>query len=469
MEKTLRQNALYNILHTVQNVLFPMITAGYLARILQPEGIGAVAQARNLVSYFTMFSLLGLPQYAMREIARERENGDRLYAELLILGAAISGICSLGYWLFVCWQHPGDALYQVLVWEAVLQMISIDWLYQGKGDFRFLTLRSAAEKLLTLWLILLLVREPWHLQRYCGISCLSRGLGCLWSLLRGRRYAVPDWKDLNIVRHLRPVLVLMAGSAAASLYSKVDITMLGILADTQSVAYYVNAHKVITIVVAVSVAVSGVFLPKLSREYGSSRERFSESISLGLEIVLFLAIPCFTGLLLVAEDVTRVLFGPAFAPCGEVIRWLSPLVLIKGAADMVCYQTLLTSGKERKLIPAYLTGGALNLLLNAQLIPLWGSIGAAAASVVSELAVNLLLLAAARKVARPKLDISFLSCVLAGTGGMAIAVALLKQQWGGRGFFLPLTIFVGAAIYLMITSLLLKRRKNHVYANRGTD
>ena len=462
MEKTLRQNALYNILHTVQNVLFPMVTAGYLARILQPEGIGAVAQARNLVSYFTMFSLLGLPQYAMREIAREGEDGDRLYTELLVLGALISGVCSLGYWLFIRWKYPADALYQVLIWETLLQMVSIDWLYQGKGDFRFLTLRSTAEKLITLGLILAFVRKPQHLLRYCGISCLGKALGCLWSLLRGRRYAVPVWKNMNAARHLRPVLILMAGSAAARLYSKVDITMLGLLADTESVAYYVNAHKVITIVVAVSVAVSGVFLPKLSSEYGISRERFTESISLGLKIVLFLAIPCFAGLLLVAEDVTLALVGPAFAPCACVIRWLSPLVLIKGAADMVCYQTLLTSGRERMLIPAYLAGGSLNVLLNARLIPIWGSIGAAAASVASELTVNLLLLAAARKVARPKLDVWFFACVLAGTAAMVMAVALLKQQWGGRGFFLPLVVAAGAAIYLMTSILLLKRRKNHV-------
>ena len=462
MEKTLKQNALYNILHTLQNVLFPMITAAYLARTLQPEGVGAVAQARNLVSYFTMFSLLGLPQYAMREIARKEEDGDRLYTELLLLGAVLSGICTLGYWLFTSWRHPRNGLYQVLVWEAALQMISIDWFYQGKGDFRFLTLRSTTEKLVTLILILSFVREPGHLQRYCGIGCLGKGIGCLWSLLRARRYAQILGRNLKILRHLRPVLILMAGSAAASLYSKVDITMLGLLADSRSVAYYVNAHKVITIVVALSVAVSGVFLPKLSKEYQTSREQFSESVSLGLKIVLFLAVPCFAGLLLVADEVTLLLFGEAFSPCAAVIRWLSPLVLIKGAADMVCYQTLLTSGREKMLIPAYLVGGCLNILLNARLIPLWGCIGAAAASVVSESAVNLLLLAAARRVVRLKPDCRFGCAVLAGTAAMATVVGFMKQQWGGSLLVLLLAAGAGAAVYVTTTILILKRRNDHV-------
>ena len=469
MEKTLARNAFYNVLYTAQNVLFPVITAAYLARVLNPEGVGAVSYARNIVSYFTMFTLLGLPQHGMREIARGKENRDRLFSELLILGAAIGAICAAGYFGLIRWLHPGDRVYLVLGLEVLFQLVNIAWLFQGEADFAFITRRSISEKLITLVLIFLFVRGRQDLANYCLISCLGKGWGYLWNLLRARKYAKLTLQNLNVHRHLAPVLTLMLGSMAASLYSKVDITMLGWLTDAASVGFYTNAHKVVNIVIALSVAVSGVFLPRLSREYGTDPAGFRESVSLGLKIVLLLALPCCAGLMLVAEGITEVLFGPAFAQAAAAIRILSPLVLVKGAGDMLCYQTLLSAGRERKLIPAYLLAGAANIALNFVLIPRFGHNGAAAASVISELVVNGILLKTALAVVQPKLGRRFCCAVLVGTAAMVLAV-LAVQQWAAAGL-LPLaaSIAAGALAYIGTVLPILTAGKGesiHEHANR---
>ena len=469
MEKTLARNAFYNVLYTAQNVLFPVLTAAYLARVLEPEGVGAVSYARNIVSYFTMFSLLGLPQYSMREIARDRENKDRLFSELLLLGAAIGAVCAAGYFLLIQWLHPGNRVYLVLGLEVLFQLINIEWLYQGEADFAYITRRSIAEKLITLMLIFCFVRGRQDLAVYCLISCLGKGLGHLWNLLRVRKYARLTLGNLRMRRHLRPVLTLMLGGIASSLYSKVDITMLGWLTDTACVGYYTNAHKVVNIVIALSVAVSGVFLPRLSREYGVDAERYRESVSLGLKIVLFFALPCCAGLILVAEDITQVLFGPAFAPAAATIRILSPLVLLKGAGDMLCYQTLLSAGRERNLITAYLLAGAANVVLNSVLIPRFGHNGAAAASVISELLVNGVLLKTALTIVKPRLGGRFCFAVLLGTATMIFAV-LAVRRWESAGL-LPLaaSVGVGTLAYFGTVLPILAAGKGeaiHEHANR---
>ena len=70
------------------NVVFPLISAGYVARILSADGMGKVAYAQNIVSYFLMFAAMAIPSYGTREIARLRGDSDgtnKLFSELVVL------------------------------------------------------------------------------------------------------------------------------------------------------------------------------------------------------------------------------------------------------------------------------------------------------------------------------------------------------------------------------------------------
>ena len=73
MQKSLTKNSIYNIIYTVVNILFPFATSIYVSRILLPAGVGKVASAQNIVSYFVTLAALGLPSYGVREFAKVRE------------------------------------------------------------------------------------------------------------------------------------------------------------------------------------------------------------------------------------------------------------------------------------------------------------------------------------------------------------------------------------------------------------
>ena len=40
MARTIKRNFFYNLLLQVSKVLFPLVTAPYIARVLDPEGVG---------------------------------------------------------------------------------------------------------------------------------------------------------------------------------------------------------------------------------------------------------------------------------------------------------------------------------------------------------------------------------------------------------------------------------------------
>lgn len=452
---SLGKNALLHGACQLLNVLFPLISGAYLARVLTPEGVGQVAYARNLVSYFTMVAALGIPAYGVREIARSSGAArKKLLSELAVLNG-ISTVIALGaYLVFVRFVTGGDHLSLIFALELVLHIFSMDWLLQGREEYGFLTVQNLAVKLLSLGLTLAFVKKAEDAPVYALILCVSTGCQWLMNACHGIKRVGVTLGNLNLRRHLRPVLTLMLSTVTASLYCKLDVTMLGLLGSDAQVGFYTNAHKVVSIVLSLAVSASAVFLPRLSFVYRHRKEDYERYLSAGLQLVLLLALPGCVGLLIVAEELTEAFFGPLFSPAADTIRILSVLVIIKGVGDLLCYQAIISAGQERHLIAARVAAGLANILLNALLIPSYGHNGAAVASVISEGVVNGLLLIPSFKIGKPKLEKPFLLSLLACTAVMAGA-AWLPRLWLGKGS-LMLSVTAGAAAYGFAAALLRK-------------
>ena len=448
MKTSLGKNILKNGLYQLGNLLFPLISGAYIARILEPAGVGRVAWARNLVSWFTMLAALGIPAYGIREMARCPEGEkDRLFSELMVLQCLSTLVSLLIYLGYALWLPGPNPLTMVFALELVFHFFSMEWLYQSREDYGYIAIRSLSVKLLSLLAMVVLVRDKTDAVMYGLILCLGTGITGLWNAIHAGSFVRFTLGGLYLRRHIRPVLTLMVSAAAASLYSKLDITMLGLMGTSEQVGYYVNAHKTVSLVLALAASVTAVFLPRLSHVYGRDKQVFARTLSGGLELLLLLAVPGCVGLMLVAEEVTVFLFGAAFAPAGRSIRILALLIPVKGVGDLLCYQALISTGNERYFPAARLAAGLGNVVLNRLMIPAWGHDGAAAASVISELLGNGLLLIPSLRLCRPVPEKGFLRAVAVSTAAMAAAVG------EARGWPLLLRIGLGVAVYLAAAAL----------------
>ena len=57
MSNSLAKNSIFNVCYQLLNVIFPLISASYVARVLMPSGVGLVAMAQNWD-----FRISGYPQ-----------------------------------------------------------------------------------------------------------------------------------------------------------------------------------------------------------------------------------------------------------------------------------------------------------------------------------------------------------------------------------------------------------------------
>ena len=90
---SLKLNFIMNVILTMSSILFPLLTFPYVSRILLPVGTGKVAFATSFISYFTLFSQLGIPMYGIRACAKVRDSKidlSRTVQELMIINIIMS-------------------------------------------------------------------------------------------------------------------------------------------------------------------------------------------------------------------------------------------------------------------------------------------------------------------------------------------------------------------------------------------
>lgn len=461
--KSLAKNSLFNMIYMMLNIVFPLITSMYVSRILMPEGVGKVAYAQNITSYFIMFASLGLPRYGVREIAKRRDDPkkrNQLFTELLIINAVTTGISVAAFLLFVFGRSAAFDRRLMLCCglQLFFNFINIDWLYDGLEEYRYFAYRSAIVKVFSLILVFVLVREPNDYFLYAFISSFALAGNYIFNVLHARRYVKLDFSGLHFIKHFYPLFLLGVTLFFSSIYSYLDITMLGMFGGEVETGLYSNGVKIVNLISCLSASISSVFLPRLSYYYETDRQKFDELIQKGVKVLSFFSFPISFGLFILAPYMVDFMYGPEFAGCSAIVRVLAVLVLVKSFGDLLCYQTSIATGNEKQRLWASILASVINFSLNFMLIPIIGGVGAAIASAFSETGLNLFLYCKMKRLIQYRIDKKAMIYGILNSLVMALAVMGV--------LLIPmntlLTLIVGTGVGCVVYGVLNLLEKNEI-------
>lgn len=433
-QKSLVKNSIYNVAYKTLNVVFPLVTAAYIARVLLASGVGKVAYAQNIVKYFSTIAALGIPNYGIREISKVREsktNSSKVFSELCFINFLSTTICVILYYSFI-FLVPSfkeeRTLYYIVGLTVIFNYLNVDWFYQGFEEFRYIAVRSFVVKLLSLLAIFLFVKTYNDYPKYALISCLGIGGNNIYNFIHLKKYGIRlSFLQIDYKRHLKPVFILLGSAIAIELYTLLDTTMIGALCTNEAVGYYTDSMRLVKIMITVITAIAGVLLPRMSYYHSiGDQEQCNSIVSKVFSVMLFLFIPCEIGLIQVAEQLVPFLFGNSFIPAITTLRIGSLLICVLGFSNLFGTQVLLTYGQEKKLLYTTIVGAVTNITLNSVLIPNFQQNGAAVASVISEMAVTTLSIVFAVKYIKIKLQKSFMYKTILSAAIMCGGVAVIQ-------------------------------------------
>ncbi len=403
--KSIISNFIFNLIKTLSGILFPIITFSYSSRILGVDGVGQVNFAKSVISYFSMFAMLGMSYYGTREAAKLRDDRDRLsrftHEMLMINGCstAIAYISLVIMMLFAVSLKDYTSLLVVNSFSIFLMGMGMEWLYQGLEEYRYISLRAMAFQGIALVAMLLTVRDADDMIHYAIVSVFASSGSYLLNFFNSRKYIDFHWYgNYEIRRHLRSLAWLFALAISIELYTVLDSTMLGFLKGDSAVGIYSAAIKINKMVNSLITSLGVVLIPRLSYYIGKGEyERFGSLIHKAYNYVFMFSVPACLGLFMLSDEIILLFCGDGFETAGFTMRLLTPIVLLIPFSVMTNQQALVPMGKEKLILISTCIGAATNLVLNFLLIPQYSENGAAIATVAAETVVAIICFINARR------------------------------------------------------------------------
>jgi O-antigen/teichoic acid export membrane protein len=403
--KSIKVNAILNMLKQLCAVVFPLITIPYVSRVLQVTSYGKYNFSSSIVSYFSLLAGLGIANYAIREGARVRNDRDKIEKfssevyTINIYSTIVSYAILVTLLLFSVKLQNYTLLIVVQSLAIVLTTIGADWVNSIYEDYVYITIRYLIMQLLALIAMFLFVKQPEDYIIYAFITVFASAGGNLFNLVYIRKYVhLKLVRHCNLKTHMRPIVLLFFNAIAVTIYVNSDITILGLIQSEEAVGIYGLPTKIYIVVKMVLNSIIIVSLSRLSAYLGKGEvkeyQRLANKI---LNVLCTLIFPAVVGLFILSKEVILIVGGAEYADGYNALRILSISLGFAVLAGFYCCCVLLPYKQEKILLIASIISGVTNISLNFVAIRIWSYNGAALTTMLSEAIVFVIYVIVCRK------------------------------------------------------------------------
>lgn len=375
----------------VLRILWALFVSIWLARYLGPQQFGNFNYAIAFVALFGPLARMGLNGIVVRDIVREPERTDEILGTTFLL-KLVGGITCFGVVVgAVSLLRPGDALTRVLVGIIAFGIIfqafdSIDIWFQSQVQSKYVVYaKSTALILANLAKIVLILAEA-SLVAFAWVSALEIVAGAIGMAVvyRVRGYYIQAWRA-NVAR-VKSLLgqswpMILAGVLAV-VYLRIDQVMLGEMVGQREVGVYSTAVRISEVWYFVATAVTISVFPALVRSKSLGREIYEVRLQQLYDFLVWIALVVAVVLTFTSGPLVALLYGEEYSGGGLILAihiWAGLFVFVREALG----KWLINEGFMKFFLLGNGLGAAVNVLLNWFLIPAYGGVGAAVATVVS--------------------------------------------------------------------------------------
>ena len=391
----------------------------YIARVLGAEILGVYTLGLTVIGFLGIFNALGLGQSAVRFVPTYMAAQDfqKLHALLwrapVVLVAANAVLATLlllgGRWIAVGFYHA-PALVPYLPLFAVIMLLGVVNEFYGRvlAGYMQVRLRTLIVNLIgtpvTMLGAIVLLSIGLRLGGYLTGQILSAALVCLLLLLAVRRSTPAPARFSAHGTSLDKQVWAFSGSMLGLVFlefamSQTDKITLGYYRGVREVGIYSVAAALVAYVPVVLGSVNQIFSPTIAdlhtRGQHALLARLFQSLT---KWVLAVTIPLAAVLMIFARPL-MALFGQAFERGWPVLVIGTVGQLVNCGVGSVGYLLLMT-GNEKRLIRVQIVMAVFMVLSALLLIPWLGVVGAATASALTNVGMNVLNLAQVHRTLR---------------------------------------------------------------------
>lgn len=384
---------------SVSNIGSRLIRAAiiiYAARALGAAEYGVFSYALGLAGFFTVFVDIGISHILTRDVAKKPEQASQLFSTALWM----KSILLVGTTLLILFVAPYfsniDAARILLPFVALL--VIFDNLREFSNAFFRAKEKMEYEALVTTFMnvaitvfgfIALSIAVSAHSLMISYVGSAGAGFLAAALILREEFTSIFRKFDRNLVKPLLQSswpIALTGLLGAMSL--NVDVIMLGWFRSAEEIGFYSAGQKVIQVLYTFPAIIASSLLPLSSRLVELKDEvKLRLLTEKGLTLVFALALPLAMGGVVLAMPIMDFLYGNEYIPGAAAFQILIVTVLAVFPGT-VLGNIILAYDKQRKIAWYVAATSVSNIVLNLVLIPPFGIVGAAVATITSQILYN---------------------------------------------------------------------------------
>ncbi|MBF2014769.1 MAG: flippase [Rivularia sp. T60_A2020_040] len=363
----------------------------WVARYLGAKQFGVFNYAMAFVALFNPISTLGLNAILIRNIVNDSSNKEQLLGTTFWL-KIFGGVISLSLAVGCAFLFRSDSL---TIWLVLIlatggffeSFDTIDLLFQSQVQSKYTVVAKNTAFILVTLLQVSLITMQAPLIAFAWAKLTELGLAAIGLMIayKVKGYSIKLWRwSFSLAKNLlKESWPLILSGLTIMVYMKIDQIMLGKMVGDQAVGIYSAATRISEVWYFIPTAICSSVNPSIYAAKEKSEKLYYHRIGQLLRLMNLLSIIVAVPMTFLSGTIITMLFGNDYGEAGSILSihvWASLFVFMGVATSSWFVAEGLTHLSFRRT----LMGAIINVVLNFFLIPVYGGVGAAITTVISQ-------------------------------------------------------------------------------------
>ena len=384
-----------NLVHAVLQFLLNI----YVARVFSTDDYGLINYSASLITFFSSISTLGFNGIITKKFAEDEANSGEYLGTAMLARAVFSLASILLLQIIVITSNPEEKLLPVIVLcqSTAILFASFDlpiyWFrYQSKAK-TVAILRLASFTVSALWRIVVVSLYADIVLYIIGVSLET----CLFVILLFIAYKKQNgetsirFSRVKLLSMLKISYPFIFSAILSTIYGQTDKIMLKSMVDNTAVAIYSVSLTLAGAIVIIPTALIEGFRPDIMSFKLTNQTMYIKRLKQLYASVFWICIAYCIFITVFAKWIILLLYGDKYinpVPSLSLVVWYTSFSYFGAINNLY----MVAEGKTKWVQLTTLVGALTNVVLNFVLIPMYGVTGAAAASLITQIFANFILL-----------------------------------------------------------------------------
>jgi O-antigen/teichoic acid export membrane protein len=373
----------------IASLILSFLTTLIVARLFGPEQFGILSYVTSIVGLFSIFATFGIGTIIYKELVLHKNKREEIFGSAFSLNAitALSTLIVVSVFLFFInesfYVKSIIFLMSLTFVTQPLTLLSFDFLKDKEG--KYVAIAQTASLLISSVLKILVTYLYSSVTIFIGILILENIiLGGIYTYqikkikLRTLSFKI---KKAQVYYLFYSSLPMILYSAFSEIYSRIDQVMLKSYINIETVGIYAASVRITEIWYLIPNILLGALFPALANVKENTKE-YSKRYNILFALLTGSAfIICFA-IFFLKEYIVNIVYGKEFAEAAPILG-LYIFSIVGFFMSSLLYQDLFLRNNKWSITLIPFFTAILNVALNIYLIPAYGAMGAALATVIS--------------------------------------------------------------------------------------